>query len=132
MTDTPDNAGEEQEGRDRRGRWKPGVSGNPAGCQPGSRHRATKAVEGLLDGRAEALTQKAVEMALKSVYLAAQSSMEDALTFESSLFGLLASTGDMREGMKAFLEKRKPDFTGSRRPPAPRRAKGRLREVRAG
>jgi len=54
-----------------------------------------------------------VEMALKSVYLAAQSSMEDALTFESSLFGLLASTGDMREGMKAFLEKRKPDFTGS-------------------
>lgn len=54
----------------------------------------------------------AVEMALKSMYLAAQSTMEDALTFESSLFGLLASTDDMREGMSAFLEKRKPDFKG--------------------
>ena len=54
----------------------------------------------------------AVEMALKSMYMAVQSSMEDALTFESSLFGLLASTGDMREGMGAFLEKRKPDFQG--------------------
>ena len=55
----------------------------------------------------------AVEMALKSVYLAAQSSMEDALTFESSLFGLLASTSDMKEGMQAFLEKRRAEFTGS-------------------
>ena len=55
----------------------------------------------------------AVEMALKAMYMAVQSSMEDALTFESSLFGLLASTGDMREGMGAFLEKRKPDFQGS-------------------
>ena len=54
----------------------------------------------------------AVEMAIKSTYLAVQSTMEDALTFESSLFGLLASTADMREGMGAFLEKRKPDFQG--------------------
>jgi enoyl-CoA hydratase len=54
----------------------------------------------------------AVEMAIKSTYLAVQSTMEDALTFESSLFGLLASTSDMREGMGAFLEKRKPDFQG--------------------
>jgi len=64
MTEDRDNAGETQGERDSLGRWKPGVSGNPAGCQPGSRHRATKAVEGLLDGQAEALTQRAVEMAL--------------------------------------------------------------------
>jgi enoyl-CoA hydratase len=31
---------------------------------------------------------------------------------ESNLFGLLASTADMREGMSAFLEKRKADFQG--------------------
>ena len=31
---------------------------------------------------------------------------------ESALFGLLASTGDMKEGMTAFLEKRKPAFEG--------------------
>ena len=36
----------------------------------------------------------------------------DALAYESSLFGLLASTEDMREGTGAFLEKRKADFQG--------------------
>ena len=32
--------------------------------------------------------------------------------FEATLFGLIASTDDMREGTRAFLEKRKPRFTG--------------------
>jgi enoyl-CoA hydratase len=32
--------------------------------------------------------------------------------FEATLFGLVASTEDMREGTSAFLEKRKPAFTG--------------------
>ncbi len=31
---------------------------------------------------------------------------------EASLFGLAAATDDMREGTTAFLEKRKPSFTG--------------------
>ena len=39
-------------------------SGNPAGRPPGSRHKATLAAEALLDGEVEALTRKAVEMAL--------------------------------------------------------------------
>jgi len=52
----------------------------------------------------------AVEKALESVYHALEVSTPDALAFESSLFGLLASTEDMREGMTAFLEKREPDF----------------------
>lgn len=54
----------------------------------------------------------AVRMALESVYRALDTSTADALDFESSLFGLLASTGDMKEGMSAFLEKRKPSFEG--------------------
>ena len=37
----------------------------------------------------------------------------DALGFESSAFGLLASTSDMKEGMQAFLEKRKAEFKGA-------------------
>src|SRR6266478_9460794 len=41
-----------------------GESGNPAGRPMGARHKATVAAEALLDGEAEALDGKAVEMAL--------------------------------------------------------------------
>jgi enoyl-CoA hydratase len=34
------------------------------------------------------------------------------LTLEAALFGLVVSTDDMREGTRAFLEKRKPVFKG--------------------
>ena len=44
-------------------RGKPFQQGNP-GRPKGSRNRATVALEALLDGEAEALTRKAVEMAL--------------------------------------------------------------------
>jgi hypothetical protein len=44
--------------------FHPGQSGNPAGRPKGSRNRATLALETLLDGQAEALTQKAIELAL--------------------------------------------------------------------
>ncbi|MGH1572670.1 DUF5681 domain-containing protein [Methylobacterium sp. P31] len=47
-----------------RGRFQPGQSGNPAGRAKGTRTRATLAMEALLDGEAEALTRKAIEMAL--------------------------------------------------------------------
>ncbi|WP_373867386.1 DUF5681 domain-containing protein, partial [Microvirga aerophila] len=40
-------------------RFQPGNSGRPQG----SRNRATLAMEALLDGEAEALTRKAIEMA---------------------------------------------------------------------
>jgi len=36
----------------------------------------------------------------------------DAQVFEATLFGLVSSTDDMREGTKAFLEKRKAEFKG--------------------
>ena len=44
--------------------FKKGKSGNPDGRPQGSRNKATIALEDLLDGQAEALTQKAVELAL--------------------------------------------------------------------
>jgi enoyl-CoA hydratase len=54
----------------------------------------------------------AVRMALESIYRAVDTSTAEALDFESSLFGILASTQDMKEGMAAFLEKRRADFRG--------------------
>jgi enoyl-CoA hydratase len=54
----------------------------------------------------------AVSMALESIYNALDLSSEDAQSFESTLFGLVASTEDMKEGLTAFLDKRKPSFKG--------------------
>jgi hypothetical protein len=45
-------------------RFRPGQSGNPAGKPKGARNATTIALESLLDGQAEALTQKAVELAM--------------------------------------------------------------------
>ena len=45
--------------------FEPGQSGNPAGRPKGSRNKATLAVEVLLDGEAEAITRKAIELAKK-------------------------------------------------------------------
>jgi enoyl-CoA hydratase len=36
----------------------------------------------------------------------------EAADYEATLFGLVAATDDMREGTRAFLDKRKPDFKG--------------------
>jgi hypothetical protein len=44
--------------------FKPGKSGNPAGKPAGARNKTTLAVEALLDGEAETLTRKAIELAL--------------------------------------------------------------------
>jgi hypothetical protein len=46
------------------GRWAKGISGNPGGRPPGSRNKATLAMESLLDGAGEKLINKALERAL--------------------------------------------------------------------
>ena len=56
MTDCPRNNAPKTRGR-------PFAKGNP-GRPKGARHRATLAAEALLDGEAEGLTRKAVELAL--------------------------------------------------------------------
>lgn len=49
---------------------------------------------------------------IEAVDRGADVSLEEGCTIESDHFGLLSSTSDMREGMRAFLEKRAPVFTG--------------------
>jgi Family of unknown function (DUF5681) len=44
-------------------RFKPGQSGNPNGRPKGARNAITIAIEELLDGEAEALTRKAIDLA---------------------------------------------------------------------
>ena len=46
------------------------------------------------------------------VNVGAECGIEEALEYESAQFGLVFSTDDMREGTRAFLDKRKPAFTG--------------------
>jgi hypothetical protein len=57
---TADNTAEIQRGRP----FEKGVSGNPTGRPRGSRNATTLALEALLDGQANALTQKAIDLAL--------------------------------------------------------------------
>jgi enoyl-CoA hydratase/carnithine racemase len=54
----------------------------------------------------------ALAAALESVDHAVVATSEQAQLLESNLFGLLASTTDMREGMAAFLERRAAAFEG--------------------
>jgi uncharacterized protein DUF5681 len=43
--------------------FRPGQSGNPAGKPRGTRHKATRAMEVLLEGEVEQVTRKAIELA---------------------------------------------------------------------
>lgn len=52
----------------------------------------------------------ALSLAKQAVHRGAQMSMPDALTLEADLFGIISSTDEMKEGMAAFLEKRKPTW----------------------
>ena len=46
------------------GQFSKGTSGNPSGRPPGSRNQATLLIESLLEGEAEQLTRKAMELAM--------------------------------------------------------------------
>lgn len=54
----------------------------------------------------------ALARALDAVYAGGEMALPEALRLEASLFGLCFATDDMREGTRAFLEKRKPRFLG--------------------
>ncbi len=49
---------------------------------------------------------------LDAVNVGGECGIEEGLQYETAQFGLMFSTDDMREGTQAFLERRKPAFTG--------------------
>ena len=53
----------------------------------------------------------AVRMCKEAVNAAEEMTLTEGLRFERRLFHTLFATKDQKEGMAAFLEKRKPDFT---------------------
>ncbi|HEX8723469.1 MAG TPA: enoyl-CoA hydratase-related protein [Pyrinomonadaceae bacterium] len=78
------------------------------------------AEEGRLADEAESLALSIVETSaplaaracLEAVTRGARLPLEEALELEAELFARLFSTEDVREGTRAFLEKRKPSFRG--------------------
>jgi enoyl-CoA hydratase len=54
----------------------------------------------------------AVALCIEAIDRGLQMSLEEGLILEANHFGLLAATDDMREGMRAFLDKRPAAFKG--------------------
>jgi len=80
-------------------------------------HRVVPAAELMTAVRALALQlARSAPIAMRYIINAVNKGVEmpfaEACQYEATLFGLVASTDDMREGTAAFLEKRKPEFKG--------------------
>ncbi len=97
------------------------LTGDPIGADEAMRiglvNRVVPAAELMNEARALA-TKLAGKPAVAARYIleavsgGLDMSFEDAADYEATLFGLVSTTDDMREGTRAFLEKRKPKFTG--------------------
>lgn len=59
-----------------------------------------------------ALPPLAVQQVKEVMITGQDASLETALALERKAFQLLFSTADQKEGMRAFLEKRRPEFRG--------------------
>jgi enoyl-CoA hydratase len=55
----------------------------------------------------------AVRFAMQAVQRGLDMPLDEGCALEATLFGLVAATDDMKEGTRAFLEKRKPAFRGT-------------------
>jgi len=97
------------------------LTGAPIGADEALRiglvNRVVPAAEVMTEARNLAAQLAAsAPVAMRYIINAVNKGMEmpfaEACQYEATLFGLVASTDDMRDGTKAFLEKRKATFTG--------------------
>ena len=97
------------------------LTGAPIGAAEAERiglvNRVVPAAELMTAARALAADlAKNAPIAMRYIIAAVNTGLEmpfaEGCVFEATLFGLVASTDDMREGTTAFLEKRKPAFKG--------------------
>src|SRR3954469_21504761 len=68
----------------------------------------TRKLAGALAGQAPV----AMRYIINAVNKGLEMPFAEGCVYEATLFGLIAATDDMREGTRAFLDKRKPDFKG--------------------
>ncbi len=92
-------------------------TGDPIGADEALRVGLVNGVfapEELMDGVKQVATRilsrgrTAVALAKQAVRRGVHLPIEEGLALEADLFGMISSTGEMKEGMRAFLEKRKP------------------------
>jgi enoyl-CoA hydratase len=76
----------------------------PAGELMGAAHEMMKAIL--------ANAPLAVALCIEAVDRGLEMSLDEGLILEANHFAILAATDDMREGTRAFLEKRTPAFKG--------------------
>jgi enoyl-CoA hydratase len=69
---------------------------------------AAKALAASLAGKAPIAARYIIDAVNRGLEMP----LAEAELYEATLFGLVSTTEDMREGTKAFLEKRKPEFKG--------------------
>ncbi|MGE0143314.1 MAG: enoyl-CoA hydratase/isomerase family protein [Planctomycetota bacterium] len=95
------------------------LTGDPISAEEALRVGLVSAVfppEQLMDGviavaeRIQSRGPTAVGLAKQAARRGVQLGLEAGLALEADLFGIISSTDEMREGMRAFLEKRKPDW----------------------
>lgn len=89
--------------------FAPGQSGNPSGRPKGSRNRSTKALEAIFEGEAEALTRKAIEMALEGDTVALRMCMDRLMPVRKDrpiTFTLpeIETAADLTKATKALMQ----------------------------
>lgn len=89
--------------------FEEGQSGNPGGRPKGSRNRSTKALEAIFEGEAEALTRKAIELALEGDTVALRMCMDRLMPVRKDrpiTFTLpeIETAADLTKATRALME----------------------------